>query len=66
MMSCLFCYMFIRFREIKYAKGVSFPNGIFLSNAKQKKPIVGVSFVLRNNEISEVASDFKLLEPIQV
>jgi len=34
----------LRFREITYAKNVDFPSGIFLSNAKQKKPIVFLLF----------------------
>ena len=36
--------MLLRFREITYAKNVGFPSGIFLSNAKQKKPIVFLLF----------------------
>ena len=52
-----FRYMLLRFREITYPKNVGFPSGIFLSNAKQKKPIVFLLF-LRNNEISEAANGF--------
>ena len=39
-----FRYALLRFREITYAKNVGFPSGIFLSNAKQKKPIVFLLF----------------------
>jgi len=39
-----FRYTLLRFREISYAKNIDFPSGIFLSNAKQKKPIVFLLF----------------------
>jgi len=45
-----FRWVALRFREITYAKKGTFPSGIFLSNAKQKKP-----FVLLDNEINEAS-----------
>ena len=45
-----FRWVALRFREITYAKKGTFPSGIFLSNAKQKKP-----FVSLDNEINEAS-----------
>jgi len=42
-----FRWVALRFREITYAKKGTFPSGIFLSNAKQKKPFV----LLDNNRV---------------